>query len=783
VADLACPADNWTAKSGDKGGAEVSIFDHSEMLLSNYALMKSRAELPLLNEIDDLLKSAIRNHDRGKANLRFAAKLDTHKQGDEIFYHHILSPLYYLREVSNLGLNWEDRAVVASAIMRHHARQLEIISDIELCGSNSRYGEEIVNFQEEMSEFYCLDKGDFRWLVAQYLNSIARLNNKLKNDHELKKKLILLTGLLIRLDHAASGGLEVEEPPLTSNRKSLLQKYINSEVLRPFQTTFSSKENSLCVVADTGLGKTGLSVLWAKRKKFYILPNRASVNAMYNTLEGIYGKGKVGLLHSTAFSVLLDNDRDYNKEKSDNKYLVHEYEQTKVLSKPVTVCTADQLFVSAFHAPGYEKIYATMAYSDVIIDEIQGFSPMQIVPIISQMRETMNLGARYLVITATLPHIVTKELENIGVTVVQNHPETIDPIKRHRVSIRHQSSILDLINEIVCRYQERKKVLVICNTVGMAQEVYSTLRRCLADTGNNHDSLNLLHSRLLWQTRQLREKQIKEACRQDSLSHKYQSDAGCIWVTTQLVEASLDIDFEYLFTEISTADSLIQRMGRIWRHTIIDYDGPHNIIIAGSVDPKSNNKIYDPLLRERTSKMFEAALDKQDYLLSPEKRNIVENLYNAENLHGTNYLSQWNQIMNLFLSTAGGANLTELKERKFREVATIDLVPERYLAEISPIVDTLENRECFAKLSKDERRVKRWTLLSEINKYKVPIPLYCLNTGYAKYLGINGSPYKIISIKYNVACLNARYEYDPEIGFTGKTIDLEENYDFDDRCI
>ena len=86
------------------------------------------------------------------------------------------------------------------------------------------------------------------------------------------------------------------------------------------------------------------------------------------------------------------------------------------------------------------------------------------------------------------------------------------------------------------------------------------------------------------------------------------------------------------------------------------------------------------------------------------------------------------------------------------------------------------------KLSKDERKIKRWTLLSEINKYKVPIPLYCLNAGYAKYLGINGSPYKILSMKYNVACLNAGYEYDDEIGFTGKTIDLEEYYDFDKRC-
>lgn len=36
---------------------------------------------------------------------------------------------------------------------------------------------------------------------------------------------------------------------------------------------------------------------------------------------------------------------------------------------------------------------------------------------------------------------------------------------------------------------------------------------------------------------------------------------GKIWISTQIVEASLDIDYDYLFTELSTADSLFQRMG------------------------------------------------------------------------------------------------------------------------------------------------------------------------------------------------------------------------------
>jgi len=58
----------------------------------------------------------------------------------------------------------------------------------------------------------------------------------------LKKKLILLTGLLIRLDHAASGGLEVEELPLTANRQSLLQNMLNQTFFAPSRQRFPVKK-------------------------------------------------------------------------------------------------------------------------------------------------------------------------------------------------------------------------------------------------------------------------------------------------------------------------------------------------------------------------------------------------------------------------------------------------------------------------------------------------------------------------------------------------------------
>lgn len=91
-----------------------------------------------------------------------------------------------------------------------------------------------------------------------------------------------------------------------------------------------------------------------------------------------------------------------------------------------------------------------------------------------------------------------------------------------------------------------QKVLVICNTVSRAQEVYEKLRE-------RNDSVWLLHSRFIRRDRNLLEQKIMEFS---------ESDEAGIWVTTQIVEASLDIDFDILHTEMCTADSLLQRMGR-----------------------------------------------------------------------------------------------------------------------------------------------------------------------------------------------------------------------------
>lgn len=105
---------------------------------------------------------------------------------------------------------------------------------------------------------------------------------------------------------------------------------------------------------------------------------------------------------------------------------------------------------------------------------------------------------------------------------------------------------------------------VICNTVKRAQEVYAALKRYFpgtADTGTGE--LDLLHARLLFADRDEREQRVLERFGKDGKQRPHRA----VVVATQVIEQSLDLDFDLLVTDHAPADLVLQRAGRLWRHT------------------------------------------------------------------------------------------------------------------------------------------------------------------------------------------------------------------------
>ncbi len=744
---------------------------HINDLLNQFETFLKHYPDVLNDKEKELLRIAIKYHDYGKLNKLFQCKLPANpalkpinceRIKDDKIPHQFLSPLF-LRNYEK-KLNLDELLIIIYSIINHHSRGQEKYLKNSYAGINLLLEEiennikeffghlRITRLSEETKKFYekYLEK------IVEEITNIEKLNENLKRNSDFIRSLIKISGLLIRIDHSASGeDLTVEEPPIKESREKLFIEYLKNKgkkpQLRPFQEKFKDNEN-LVLVADTGLGKTGLAVLWAKRKMFYVLPNRTSTNAMFANLGEILGKENVGLLHATSLFYVYEN------EEVEDYTVLRDYDNTKNLSKPVTVSTADQLFTAVFKYPTYEKIYSTLSYSDIVIDEIQGFDPAQIVPIIRQIQETKNLGARYLIITATLPDIVKKEFEKLGFEVKTDDPSTIDSIKRHKVKIIDKD-IFSVKEQIIQKAKKGKNVLVIVNTVPVSQELFTEL-------SGEYEKVNLLHSRFIWKDRKQKEDKIKE---------DYKKNKGVIWITTQLVEASLDIDFDVLFTESAPADSLIQRMGRVWRHRKKDYTGEPNIHILTQVDEKKVSKVYEKALREKSIELIKNHLDKEEFLLSKEKRKIVNTLYSEKvlKLLGSRYFEKWKEVEKILNSNWDYLFKREAHEI-FRDTFTFEAIPYIFKEEVENLLEEYEK----AKEIKDkkERRIKKIKILKQINDYKVPIPVYWIFGEDMK----DKSPYSILDRDLNLYLLAKYFEYDKNLGIRINKETLEK-YNFDEE--
>jgi CRISPR-associated helicase Cas3 len=183
-----------------------------------------------------------------------------------------------------------------------------------------------------------------------------------------------------------------------------------------------------------------------------------------------------------------------------------------------------------------------------------------------------------------------------------------------------------MVDFAIKEYQKGKKVLILTNTVRKAQEVYKALKDLKQPI-----QCHLLHSLYIQKTKREKEMQIQN------------TTEPVIWISTQIVEASLDIDYDLLITELSTADSLIQRMGRVYRKTgrAITPDSQPNIIIC-TKEPSGKGKVYDKEIVDYT---LEELKKYDEKILTEEiKQEIVGSVFDMERIRNTNFYKKFEKI-------------------------------------------------------------------------------------------------------------------------------------------
>ena len=563
---------------------EETLREHTENCLSVYNSLHER--MPFLAEVSgnsdffQHLFYAIALHDFGKAATGFQTYLTHGKKWN--YRHEILSAGF----VTGIQLPQQEKQAIGLAILTHH-------KDIDTLRHQYRhYPEKIDGFRTWRQRITELEPNwnalmEIQFKVTDWcpmekcawepVDSTDQLANgyrdflapyrKAKRKRELSPLHstygMLLRGCMIACDHLASAGKNEVQAAL-DKLEIYLEQNVEKRVLQNggtfhgwarFQQESAQTEGQLMLSAPTSAGKTEAALLWSHKNQnetlgkrvFYVLPYTASINAMYRRLEHLVSDEKIGVLHGKAayfvYQQLVDKDEEAAPDPA--KRARDEQNLTRKIYRPYKVLTPFQLLKAFFGIRGFEMQMAEMSTGLFIFDEIHAYDPHTTALILTMMAHLRkNYAAKFCIMTATMPEFLRKMISEAleAPLKVEMAAAERDTFTRHRVRLL-DGTIQAAIPEISERLDQGQRVLVVCNTVQQAQDVFQTLQVVPEDA-------KLLHSRFILRDRDAIEKAL------ESVS---------LLVSTQAVEVSLDIDFDCLFSEPAPIDALIQRFGRVNR--------------------------------------------------------------------------------------------------------------------------------------------------------------------------------------------------------------------------
>ena len=351
----------------------------------------------------------------------------------------------------------------------------------------------------------------------------------------------------------------------------------------------------LALIEDaTGAGKTEASLILAARMMavgkargfFFALPTMATSNAMLARLEEtvprlFHGKPSLGLTHGRAnlnelFRSIRGRDgSDPGVEVSCGPWLADD--RRRILLADVGVGTIDQALMAVLPTRFNTLRLKALSEHILIVDEAHEFDPYMERQLQRLLEFQARLGGSAIVMTATLPLEMrdgyTKAFQTglgvrrppvvsgrsyptlnlIGDDVRGSNPDPV-PATCRDVAVRRlpdEEAALKLLRHGA---EQGAACVWVRNAVDSAIGAVAALRA----SGIEAD---LLHARFTVADRLRHER---------SLQHRFGRDGcgreGRVLVATQVVEASLDLDFDLMVSDLAPIGSLIQRAGRLWRH-------------------------------------------------------------------------------------------------------------------------------------------------------------------------------------------------------------------------
>ncbi|MFG6572296.1 CRISPR-associated helicase Cas3' [Sulfitobacter sp. 1A13353] len=356
----------------------------------------------------------------------------------------------------------------------------------------------------------------------------------------------------------------------------------------------------LAIIEDeTGAGKTEAALLLSQRMLaagkglglFFALPTMATSDAMYSRMRQVIGKMFVGtpnlaLAHGRAhlsreFRATISNEARGDSDVSCTRWLADD--RRKVLMADVGVGTIDQALQAVMPTAFATLRLFGLSRQILIVDEVHEMgNPYMARELEELLRLHAMRGGSAILATATLPLDLRRRLVeafNKGAEIatapdlddpsypaltlscgetITNFPRTASA--KGPVRVQRIGSQTEAIDRVVHLAKNGACTLWVRNAVDDAIAAVHALRA-------RGIRARLLHARFTLFDRKTHERDIMKIFGKEGQDYRHKKDGTAeVLVATQVVESSLDIDFDAVVSDLAPMAALIQRAGRLWRH-------------------------------------------------------------------------------------------------------------------------------------------------------------------------------------------------------------------------
>lgn len=432
-----------------------------------------------------------------------------------------------------------------------------------------------------------------------------------------------------------------------------------------------TKPSLVLIEAPMGEGKTEaawyVADAWDQRGgqgSYVALPTMATSNQMFDRvgtfLQVLAGKKNLMLMHGKAalneqFEKLKYAAWIYDEERHPSALVAEDWfaaNKKHGFLAPYGVGTIDQALLAVLQTKHMFVRLFGLAGKCVILDEVHAYDAYMTTLMECLLRWLAFLGCPVVLLSATLPRNRRMHLlrayagDDMAEPLHEPYPRITSVSAGSAPAVRHieadparaRTIKIDWVDEIGLVEKLRNAiagggcVAVIRNTVRLAQDSYLVLRDALKTDGI---TVELFHARFPFRRRMDIEDAVLK--RFGKTGEPVERDRRVL-VATQVVEQSLDLDFDLMVSDVAPADLILQRVGRLHRHTRGARPDKVNLPRVWLIEPESKDDlpdfgtsewVYARFVLLRSYLVFKAV---EAVLLPDDLERFVEQVYGTEPL-------------------------------------------------------------------------------------------------------------------------------------------------------